>query len=560
MSRQLHPLRAQRWAFSDLNPWLAWLGPAAQAVKAQRQAVAADNPARKIEKMVSEGVSASLDYYRETRDATSEAAFFQTYGNVFSLYLADKHEADLHAAEIAAEPRDLPFVKEALASIEEGGFAEALARVGALLAKRGAPLPLARLALKQELTVEYRDLLPNVAPDQWRRIRGEQDIIVRYEPEKAIAALPKLLSKQGDRDRLVTLVRRLLADERMRRFEPTTEQLAMVENIGETLDVTPAPRRRGSPARKAKRAPGNEAAREKMMPRAETGTRMERKHEKYDRLLDFCKTLPPTPTAVAHPCDESSLASAVEAAKMGLITPILVGPRARIEAVAKEKHLDITSFEIVDAAHSNESAAKAVALVREGRAEALMKGSLHTDELMGEVVKRDTGLRTARRVSHCFIMDVPTYAETLIVTDAAVNIAPSLADKVDIIQNAIDLAPCSTLSRGARAPFYRRWRRSIRRCPRRSRLPRCARWPIAGRSPVRSSTAHSRSTTRSAWSPSRSRRSTHRSRVAPMSSSCRTSKPAICSPRACRSSRRLMPPASSSARVCRSSSRAAPIQ
>ncbi len=176
------------------------------------------------------------------------------------------------------------------------------------------------------------------------------------------------------------------------------------------------------------------------MPRAETETRTERKHEKYQRLLDFCKTLPPTPTAVAHPCDESSLASAVEAAKMGLITPILVGPRARIEAVAKEKHLDITGFEIVDAAHSNDSAAKAVALVREGRAEALMKGSLHTDELMGEVVKRDTGLRTARRVSHCFIMDVPTYAETLIVTDAAVNIAPSLADKVDIIQNAIDLA------------------------------------------------------------------------------------------------------------------------
>ena len=176
------------------------------------------------------------------------------------------------------------------------------------------------------------------------------------------------------------------------------------------------------------------------MPRAETGTRMERSHEKYQRLLDFCKALPPTPTAVAHPCDESSLASAVEAAKMGLITPILVGPRARIEAVAKEKGLDIAGLEIVDTAHSHESAAKAVALVREGRAEALMKGSLHTDELMGEVVRRDTGLRTARRVSHCFIMDVPTYAETLIVTDAAVNIAPSLSDKVDIIQNAIDLA------------------------------------------------------------------------------------------------------------------------
>jgi len=167
---------------------------------------------------------------------------------------------------------------------------------------------------------------------------------------------------------------------------------------------------------------------------------MERKHEKYERLLDFCKTLPPTPTAVAHPCDESSLRGAVDAAKLGLITPILVGPRARIETVARDSKIDITGLSIVDAAYSQDSAEKAVALVREGKAEALMKGSLHTDELMGAVVKRDTGLRTARRLSHCFIMDVPTYAETLIVSDCAINIAPTMEDKVDIIQNAIDLA------------------------------------------------------------------------------------------------------------------------
>jgi phosphate acetyltransferase len=167
---------------------------------------------------------------------------------------------------------------------------------------------------------------------------------------------------------------------------------------------------------------------------------MARAHDKYQRLIDFCKTLPPTPTAVAHPCDDSSLTGAVDAAKMGLIAPILVGPRARIEAVAKEEGLDVSAFEIVDAAHSHDSAFKAVEVVRQGRAEALMKGSLHTDELMAEVVNRDTGLRTARRVSHCFIMDVPTYPETLIVTDAAVNIAPTMEDKVDIVQNAIDLA------------------------------------------------------------------------------------------------------------------------
>ena len=167
---------------------------------------------------------------------------------------------------------------------------------------------------------------------------------------------------------------------------------------------------------------------------------MGKPHEKYQRLIDFCKSLPPTPTAVAHPCDESSLRGAVDAAKLDLIAPILVGPRARIEAIACQHKIDVAGYPIVDTPHSQASAEKAVELVREGKAEALMKGSLHTDELMGAVVRRETGLRTARRVSHCFVMDVPSYEHTLIVSDAAVNIAPTLADKVDIIQNAIDLA------------------------------------------------------------------------------------------------------------------------
>jgi phosphate acetyltransferase len=166
---------------------------------------------------------------------------------------------------------------------------------------------------------------------------------------------------------------------------------------------------------------------------------MGRQHEKYQRLIDYCKSLPPTPTAVAHPCDESSLRGAVDAAKMGLIAPILVGPKARIEAVAREHGIDIAGLPIVEAPHSQAAAEKAVELVREGKAEALMKGSLHTDELMGAAVRRDTGLRTSRRISHCFVMDVPSYEHTLIVTDAAVNIAPTMDEKVDIIQNAIDL-------------------------------------------------------------------------------------------------------------------------
>jgi phosphate acetyltransferase len=166
---------------------------------------------------------------------------------------------------------------------------------------------------------------------------------------------------------------------------------------------------------------------------------MQAKHVKYRRLIDYCKTLPPLPTAVAHPCDQSSLEGAAEAAKMKLIAPILVGPRARIESVAAQYNISIAEFPIVDASFSEAAAAAAVQLVREGKAEALMKGSLHTDELMAAVVKRDAGLRTARRISHCFVMDVPEHEQALIITDAAVNIAPTLEEKMDILQNAIDL-------------------------------------------------------------------------------------------------------------------------
>jgi phosphate acetyltransferase len=167
---------------------------------------------------------------------------------------------------------------------------------------------------------------------------------------------------------------------------------------------------------------------------------MTSKRERYAHIIAQLKAIKPISTAVAHPCDEPSLTGVVEAAQRRLIAPTLVGPKARILAVAKKAGLDISAMPIVNTAHSHESAAVAVALVREGKAELLMKGSLHTDELMSEVVKTDTGLRTARRVSHCFVMDVPSYPQPLIITDAAVNIHPTLEDKVDIVQNAIDLA------------------------------------------------------------------------------------------------------------------------
>jgi phosphate acetyltransferase len=163
-------------------------------------------------------------------------------------------------------------------------------------------------------------------------------------------------------------------------------------------------------------------------------------HAKYDRLIEAAREHPPMATAVVHPCDDVSLESAVEAARLGLLKPILVGPSARLADVAERAKLDISGFEIVGSQHSHDSAAKGVELVRAGRAEALMKGSLHTDELIGAVVARDTGIRTARRISHCFVMDVPSHPDALIISDAAVNIAPTLEDKVDIVQNAIDLA------------------------------------------------------------------------------------------------------------------------
>jgi len=161
---------------------------------------------------------------------------------------------------------------------------------------------------------------------------------------------------------------------------------------------------------------------------------------KYEQLLERCRGLAPIETAVAYPCEETALAGAIDAGTQGLIVPILVGPAATIAEIARTKGIDLGGVQIVDVAGSRASAAKAVELVREGKAELLMKGSLHSDELLAAVIAKDTGLRTGRRLSHVFLMDVPTYHKVLLVTDGAINIAPTLEDKVDICQNAIDLA------------------------------------------------------------------------------------------------------------------------
>ena len=160
---------------------------------------------------------------------------------------------------------------------------------------------------------------------------------------------------------------------------------------------------------------------------------------KYDRLIAAARAVPAVPTIVVHPCDETSLRGVVDSAQAGIIRPILVGPKQKIRDAASKHSIDISGFEVVDAAHSEDGAAKGVALICAAKGEMLMKGSLHTDELMRAVTAKVGGLRTERRISHVFVMDVPAYDETLFVTDAAINIFPDLDVKRDIIQNAIDL-------------------------------------------------------------------------------------------------------------------------
>lgn len=237
--REFHPLRFQRWAISDANPWLWWLGPAAQAVKANRQAVDPDDSLRKTEKTGAELFSASLDYYRAMRDALTEAAFFSTYANMFALYLADKQEVTVREAEGQQDLRSLPIVKEALASIAQGGYAEAFARVAYMLTRKGEAVSLAQLTLRQDILKDYRDYVPALTIQEWRRIRGEQEIITRFEPEQALLTLPVLLVERGEREKLLALFDKLMADERVQNVQPTEGQMVMLARIRATLTRKP---------------------------------------------------------------------------------------------------------------------------------------------------------------------------------------------------------------------------------------------------------------------------------------------------------------------------------
>ena len=277
-----------------------------------------------------------------------------------------------------------------------------------------------------------------------------------------------------------------------------------------------------------------------------------RPHDKYLRLIDSAQKLPPVATAVVHPCDEVSLEGAVEARKLRLIEPILVGPPARIRDVAaraRHRHSRPAHRRCGAQPRLRRQGGRAGAA---GKAEALMKGSLHTDELMGAVVARETGIRTERRISHCFVMDVPGHVDPLIITDAAVNIAPTLEDKVDIVQNAIDLAHALGFPE-VRVAILSAMETVNPKVP--STVEAAALCKMADRGQITGAVLDGPLALDNAicLEAAAIKQSSRRSPAAPTCWSCRTWRPATCWPRACRSWPAPTPPASCSARACRSS-------
>jgi pimeloyl-ACP methyl ester carboxylesterase len=235
LGRTFHPLRVQRWAISHLNPWLAWLEPAAAAVRAGRRALDKDHPLRRAENALSEVLSASLDFGRDVRDAISEAAFFQIYGGLYSLHHPDTREVADRGGAGRTDPRTLPVVQKALESIAEGGYPEAMARVAALLIRGQTAIPLAQIELRAGLMEDYAAFLPKLSLEERRLIRGQQEVIVAFEPERALETLAGLLSDPADRARLLTLLERLATDPRVWKDRPAPEQLTMLERIRTVL-------------------------------------------------------------------------------------------------------------------------------------------------------------------------------------------------------------------------------------------------------------------------------------------------------------------------------------
>lgn len=265
-ARMTHPLRAERWSVSDLNPWTWWLGAAAEAVKSHRQPVDEGQTFQQAEKLGAALISAAWNHYRDMRDAASEVTFFQTYGGLFGMHVADKAEHEAERAHAAAQMRETERVQDLLARITEGGYAAAVARAAYLLARRGQPILLDAIETKRDLMLEYRALMPDLPRDEARRVRGEQEIIVNHAPQQAIETLPELLARPDDRKRFVALFERLLSDPRVQAVQPTDQQQEMLERL--RLELKPwasaggtGPRRRAAGTRAAKPGAGRTATR-----------------------------------------------------------------------------------------------------------------------------------------------------------------------------------------------------------------------------------------------------------------------------------------------------------
>jgi hypothetical protein len=259
-------MRLEQAIASDQNPWLAWVAPMAEAVKAARQSSPEDSSFKQAERAASEWISASLDYYRDVRDAASEAQFFQTFGVLFPALLPGATKKHPHAQSKPLAPREQAVVLEALSALENGGYPQALARAACLLARDGEPLPLARFQLKAQLAREYADLLPQLAPEKWHLIRGREEIICHYERDRAVETLPTLLASDEDRRRFLTVIERLLADPRVFAARATPAQRAMLRRIRDVLPLQAVESRpAAAPRAKAKAKAG---ARTRRQPQA----------------------------------------------------------------------------------------------------------------------------------------------------------------------------------------------------------------------------------------------------------------------------------------------------
>ena len=411
--RWMNPVRMEHAFFSDLNPWMWWVKATAEAVRANRRPAATDNPLLALER---EAVRAHRAIARPVpraarRPRRARRSRRSTSRPALALAVGVDPEAPGRRgpADRTWEREELAHLKrkELEASLESGTPVDAWARLLLYVRRDGHPIDERPFNMVRRMIDELKpENIPSLAGAEG----GGQAAGVRAGAGRG--ARDRRAAEAGARpgDAAAGLRRRPNGRERARRADAAAERALPQGGVPRR-----GARRRGAASRVS--------------------------HEKYQRLIDAAKALPPVVTAVAHPCSANALAAAVDAARQGLIRAILVGPRARRSRRSPRNRRSISR----PASWSTRRTAtppppQAVQLVAQGKAEALMKGSLHTDELMGAVVKRDTGLRTARRISHCFVVDVPSHPDTLILSDAAVNIAPTLEDKIDIVQNAIDLA------------------------------------------------------------------------------------------------------------------------